>query len=84
METAALVLLIIVSSILSIFLVVLIVALVYVIKVMKQVKRLSNKAEYVADSVEAAASTIRNNAAPIAAVKLIAKIVRKVNKRRKG
>ncbi len=83
MSTAAEVLLIVVSATLSVFLIVFIVALGYVIKVMRRVKKMAERAEHVADAVEAAADSVRHTAAPIAAVRLIAKIISKAN-RRKG
>ncbi|HEU5004618.1 MAG TPA: hypothetical protein VFT49_00845 [Candidatus Saccharimonadales bacterium] len=75
MNTAALVLLIIVSSVLSVFLVFLIVALGYFISVLKQVKRITARAESVADTVESAASAFERASSPIAVIKLIGKIV---------
>lgn len=74
METAAEVLLIIVSSVLAVFLVILSVALIYVIRLMK-------RAEDVASSVESAASAVRKGAAVMPFIRLISAIV---NKRRRG
>lgn len=75
MDTAALVLLIIVSSVLSVFLIVLIVAGIYFISVLKQVKRITARAESVADTVESAASALERASSPLAVIKLIGKIV---------
>jgi ABC-type multidrug transport system fused ATPase/permease subunit len=86
METAALVLLIVVSSALTIFLIVAIVAISYFIGVLKQVKRLTTQAESAVDSLESAATTLRNSASPLAVLKLIGNIVNQASKmsRKKG
>ncbi len=86
METASLVLLIVVSATLSVFLVVFAVALVYSIGILKQVKRITSRAENVAGSMEAAASAFEKRAAPLAMLKLISNIVSHAagSKRKKG
>jgi hypothetical protein len=83
MDTTAEVLLIIVSSVLSIFLVLLIVALSYGISIMRRVKKIVDRAENVADSVEAAASAFEKTATPIAVFKFISKIVAHSKKAKK-
>jgi uncharacterized protein YoxC len=80
MDTAAEVLLIVVSSALTIFLIVLIVALVFVIKILKQVKRVTEQAENAVDSIESAANTIKNTASPLAILKLVGNIVSQASK----
>lgn len=75
MDTAAEILVIIVSSILAIFLIVLVVAVVYFVKILKQVRRITERAETVAGSVEAAASTFERAASPLAVIKIIGSIV---------
>ena len=84
MNTASEVLLIIVSAILAIFLLVLIAATIYVVKILRQVKRITERAETVAGSVEAAASAFGRTAAPLAVLKIISKIVKQSNRTRKG
>jgi len=84
MNTASEVLLIIVSAILAIFLLVLIAAIIYVVKILRQVKRITERAETVAGSVEAAASAFGRTAAPLAVLKIISKIVKQSNRTRKG
>jgi predicted RND superfamily exporter protein len=84
MDTTAEVLLIIVSSALSVFLVLLIVALSYGICIMRRAKDVIDRAENVADSVEAAASAFKKTATPIAVIKFISKIVAHSQKRKKG
>jgi hypothetical protein len=81
-----LVLLIVVSSALTIFLIVAIVAISYFIGVLKQVKRLTTQAESAVDSLESAATTLRNSASPLAVLKLIGNIVNQASKmsRKKG
>lgn len=83
MDTAADVLLIIVSSVLAIFLVVLIVAVIYIVKILKQVRRLTERAENVAGSVEAAAGAFERAASPLAVLKIIGNIVEHTAKFRK-
>jgi uncharacterized membrane protein len=83
MNTASEVLLIIVSAVLAIFLLVLIAAIIYVVKILRQVKRITERAETVAGSVEAAASAFGRTAAPLAVLKIIGKIVKQSNKARK-
>ncbi len=83
MSTASEVLVIIVSSILAVFLVVLIVALVFVIKILKQLRRITERAENVSASVEAAATTFEKAASPLAIIKLLGSIVNQTHKMRK-
>jgi len=83
MNTASEILVMLVSSILAIFLIVLIVAGVYFVKVLRQVRRITERAEDVAGSVEAAASTIGRAASPLAVLKLIGTIVEHSTKFRK-
>lgn len=64
----------------------LIAAAVYVLGILKQVKKVTNRAEEVAESVESAADSVRAAASPIAAIKVIAKIVERAagaNKKRR-
>lgn len=84
MDTASEVLLIIVSSILAIFLIILIAATIYVLKILRQVRRITQRAESVAGSVEAAATAFGKTATPLAVLKIIGKIVAQANKSRKG
>lgn len=83
MDTAAEVLLIVVSSILSVFLILLIVALSYGISIMRRAKKIVDRAENVADSVEAAASAFEKTATPLAVFKFISKIVTHSKKSKK-
>ncbi len=83
MNTASEVLVIIVSSVLAIFLITLIVALVYVVKILKQVRQITERAQSVAGSVEAAASTFERAASPLAVLKIIGSIVNHAEKIRK-
>jgi hypothetical protein len=80
METASWILLIVVSSALTIFLIVLIVATSYFIGILKQVKRITMQAENAVDSLESAASTLRNSASPLAVLKLVGNIVSQASK----
>jgi uncharacterized protein YoxC len=80
METASLVLLIVVSSALTIFLIVLIVAGIYFINVLKQVKKITAQAESAVDSIEAAAAAVQRSTSPLAVLKLIGNIVSQASK----
>ena len=75
MDSAAETLLIIVSSTLAVFLVLASIALIFFIKLLRSIRRISEKAEYVADSVEAAAETFEKSAGPIAVLRLVGNII---------
>jgi len=83
MNTAAEVLLIIVSSVLAVFLIVAIIAMVYVIKIGKQVKHITEHAENVAESMESAANTFKKTATPLAFLKIVGSIVEGATRSRK-
>jgi hypothetical protein len=83
MDNAAEALLIIVSATLSIFLVVGIIALIKWIRIMKHVEVIVEKAENVAGSVEAAASSIQKGAASASVLSVIGNIVSSVQNRKK-
>jgi len=83
MNTASEILVIIVSSILTIFLIVLIVALVYTVKILKQIRRVTERAENVAGTVEAAAASFERVASPLAVLKVIGSIVEHTARMRK-
>jgi predicted PurR-regulated permease PerM len=86
MDTAADVLLIIVSAVLAIFLLVLIFVGVWTVKLIKQAKRVLEHAENVADSVEAAASAFERTATPLSVLKIISNIIGQTSrtKRKRG
>ncbi len=85
MDTAAEVLLIIVSSVLAVFLIVTIVAVGYLISILRQLKRITARAENVADTVESAAAAFERASSPIAVLKLIGKIIEQTsNFKKKG
>lgn len=78
MDTAAEVLLIIVSSVLVIFLLALIAVAYYFISVLRDIKRISQKADTAASAIESAAEAFQRAASPLAYAKLIRKIFRKI------
>jgi hypothetical protein len=86
MDTAAQVLLIIVSSVLSIFLIFMIVAIYYLIGIFKHIRKISSSAENVAESVESAAAAFERGAKPLAILKIISNIMDQAGRarRRKG
>ncbi|MEX2006940.1 MAG: hypothetical protein WD877_02130 [Candidatus Saccharimonadales bacterium] len=75
METAAQVLLIIVSAILAIFLLALVILAVYIIKFLR-------RADQVADSFESAATAIRRSASAMPFVRLATNLFNKSRKRK--
>lgn len=83
MDSAAEVLVIIVSSVLAIFLIVLITALVLIIKLLQDIKRITSKAEHVVDSVETAAAFFERTSPAVAIFKTLAKVMETVSKRKK-
>ena len=84
MDSAAQVLLIIVSAVLSVFLILLALAAIYMIQVLRRVREIVERAENVAGTMEAAARTFEKTAGPIAIIKLISNIVSAVSGRKKG
>lgn len=80
MDTASEVLLIVVSSVLSVFLIVLIIFFIYGIKLVKQLRRITERADNVTASVEAAATTFEKAASPLAVIRLIGSIVDQTSK----
>jgi hypothetical protein len=83
MNTAALVLLIIVSAVLAIFLVVLIVVAIYFVRVLKEVRRITSRAENVVGTVESAAAAVGRTVSPLAVFRLIGGIVNHGSRSRK-
>ena len=83
METAALVLLIIVSTFLAIFLLVAIILMLLAIKLIAQLKLVADRAESAVDTVAAAGVMLRNASGPLAMIKVVASLVRKYSKNRK-
>jgi len=75
MEDTAFWLLIIVSGTLAVFLILASIALIFFIKLLGTLRRIADKAENVAESVEAAAETFERTAKPIAVLKLVSNIV---------
>jgi hypothetical protein len=76
METAALILLIVVSSVLAIFLVVAIVLGVVLVKLINKLKYLVEQAEKAVDSVTTAGEMLKNASGPLAVVKMLRNIVK--------
>ena len=77
METAALILLIVVSSVLAIFLIVCIVLAVIAVKLVRQLKLIADRAETAVDSVASAGVLLKNASGPLAVAKLATKMARK-------
>lgn len=75
MNTAAEVLLLIVSATLTIFLIVAMVAVVKFIQILRDIRRIAQKAEQIADKAEAVGEFFQKTAAPAAILKLIANVV---------
>ena len=83
MNSAAEILLIIVSSVLALFLLLAIIALIYLIKVLKGLRHITEQAEKIADSAEAVGDFFKKSAGPVALGKLVSNIVETVVHNRK-
>ena len=83
MTTAALILLIIVSSALTLFLMVAITALIKLFQVMKTIKHIADQAEKIVDNAEEAAELFKKTAGPVALTRFIANMTHVVHKRSK-
>jgi hypothetical protein len=82
MDTAAQLLLIIVSATLTVFLIVSIVALILFIQVLKEIKLIARKAEKIADQAEAVGEFFQKTAGPAAIVKLVSNVVHSFSERK--
>jgi hypothetical protein len=83
MNTAAEILLIIVSSVLALFLIVAIIAVIKVIQILHNVRHITEQAEKIADSAEAVGEFFSKNAGPIALGKFVANIAETVVRHKK-
>lgn len=83
METAALILLIIVSATLTIFLIIAILALFKINQILSDMRRIASKAEKLADKAEAVGEFFQKTAGPVAITKLVSNIVESFNNSRK-
>lgn len=81
MDTAAQILLIIVSSVLAIFLLVSIIAVVRVIQVLRSLRHIAAQAEKIADSAETVSEFFAKSAGPLALGRFVANIADAVMKR---
>lgn len=84
MNTAAEVLLIIVSSVLSLFLIVAIIAVIKLIQVLRSLHRITEQAEKLADSAEAVGEFFRKSAGPVALGKLLSNVAESVIRHKKS
>ena len=84
MNTAAEVLLLIVSGVLAIFLVVAIIAGIKLIQVLRSLRHITEQAEKLADSAEAVGEFFRKSAGPVALGKLVANVAESVVHRKKN
>lgn len=76
MDTAALVLIIIVSAALTVFLIVLTILIILAIKLTKQVKLVADRAEKAVDTVASAGYILRDASGPLAIVKVVRNLVK--------
>jgi len=76
METAALILLIVVSAALTIFLIVAIVLFVVLVKLINKLRYLVEQAEKAVDTVTTAGELLKNASGPLAVVKMVRNIVK--------
>ena len=80
MNDTAVVTLIVVSAALTIFLILFSLVLLNIVLVLRQVRRVMGRAENAAASVEAAAEAFEKSATPLAALKIIGRIVENATK----
>ena len=80
MNTAAEILLIIVSATLAVFLIAAVIALVKVNQILGDVRKIAQKAEKIADRAEAVGDFFQKTAGPAAIAKLVANVVESFNK----
>ncbi len=78
MNSAANILLIIVSSVLSLFLILAIVVLIKFIQILHSLKHIAAKAEKLADSAEAVGEFFRKSAGPMALGRLVTNVIESV------
>jgi len=83
MNTAAEILLIIVSATLTIFLLLCIVALIKINQVLGDIRRIAQKAEKIADKAEMVGEFFQNTAGPAALAKLVSNVVHSFSNKRK-
>jgi len=76
-------LVIILSVMLAIFLALSIWVLVYAVKIMKSLRHITEKAEHIADNVDAVGSFFKKTAGPVALGKFVANIVELFKNRQK-
>ena len=76
------ILIILLSVGMSVVLLFVIIALFYAIKILKSLQKISDKAEHVADNVDAASAFFRKTAGPAAIAKLLANIVESVRNKK--
>jgi hypothetical protein len=84
MENSENILIIILSVTLTVLLVVLIIAITKLIQILNHLNSIIEKAHKLADSAESVGDFFKNNAAPLALVKLIANISHTVFNRKKN
>jgi len=82
MNTAANILLIIVSATLAVFLIAAIIALVRINQILSDVRRIASKAEKIADKAEAVGEFFQRTAGPAAVAKLVSNVVESFNNSR--
>lgn len=80
MNTAALILVIIVSATLTIFLIVTIVLVTLAIKLMKKLHTIADHAEKAVDSVATAGDALRNASGPLAIFKMVRNMAKNYHK----
>jgi hypothetical protein len=83
-DSAAETLLIIVSATLSVFLVVAIITMILFIRLIKKLRIIAERADNVAQSVESAAESFEKRASSMAVLSMIANIVDKASKVKRG
>ena len=83
MNDAAQTLVIIVSAVLALFLLLAIVALIWVLKILRSLRRITEQAEKLVNSAEAAAEFFQRTSGPLSVMKTLASVVDNVSKQRR-
>jgi hypothetical protein len=77
-------LLIILAAALAVFILLAIAVLIFAIKILRNLRNLTDRAEQVAISVEHTAEAFGKSAGPLAIIRLLAQIIKTVNKTKHG
>ena len=84
MENTQEVLIVLLSIGMSVVLVFTVIALYYAIKILKSLRSITERAEHIADNVDAVSEVFRKTAGPAAIGKMLSNVIEMVKKQREG